>query len=169
MDAYLQLVSAGERERMNAWFHIIQGNWNAARVHMDRVDLTAAPWYDLRMFGVAYLRAGERALGETLLRRALADFDSIPHSPEWGRSNPGFDRAFIHAALGNREETIAALREWYDRGGLRTWRRDREEAWVVVADDPRFIEVVQRSEERFEEKRALIADELSRRRDRARR
>jgi hypothetical protein len=134
---------------MHAWYHLLRGDPVAARVHMDRVNLDGPPWYDLREFGVAYLRTGERARGESILRRAIADIDRAAGSPEWGRINPGFDRAYIHAILGNREESIAALEEWLDNGGLRSWQRvQSERPWDSMADEPRFLELVRRGSER---------------------
>jgi tetratricopeptide (TPR) repeat protein len=164
-DAYIQLIPAGERERMHAWFHMLLGDRQTARTHIDRVNLNDAPWYDLREFGITYVKTGERALGDSILRLAMADIDRAAGSPEWGRTNPGFDRAYIHAVLGDREASIASLREWYDNGGMRTWVRATDESWGPVADDPRFQEIVRLSQERFGERRARIAAELSRARD----
>lgn len=165
-DAYIQLVSAGERERMHAWYHILRGDPHTARAHADRLDLTNAPWYDLRAFGAMYVQAGERERGSALLHRALADIDSAAGSTEWGRRSPDFARGYVHAVLGNRERAIAALESWVQDGGMRSWTQlPDEESWKAIADDPRFLDIVRRSEQHLQEKRSHIQQELNRRRD----
>ncbi|HEX6134235.1 MAG TPA: protein kinase [Longimicrobiales bacterium] len=165
-EAYLQLITAGERERMQAWFAYIIGDLEKARAHLERLDLSAAPSYDLTAFGMAYLAMGEDSIAEPLLRRALAAIDREAGAPEWGRTNPGFSRGRVLAALGEREAAIAALQDWADNGGLRTWRRlDREPVWSSIVNDPRFQDVMRRSEERFRERQQHVMAELSRLRD----
>lgn len=75
-DSYIQLVSAGERERMYAWYDILRGDPQAARMHADRLDLRNAPWYDLRAFGAMYIQTGDRGRGTALLQRAIAALES---------------------------------------------------------------------------------------------
>lgn len=165
-DSYLQLLPPGERGRMRAWFAILAGDTDAALRHIDRLDLSAAPDYDLREFGVAYMQAGEHEHGRHLLERALRDLEVTSGVPEWSYGNPGFDAAYIHAALGNADEAIDALQAWFDQGGARSWRRlEQEHAWESLAGDPRFQQIVERSRARFLEKRARVAAELSRIRD----
>ncbi|HEX6308508.1 MAG TPA: protein kinase [Longimicrobiales bacterium] len=165
-DAFLQLTSAGERERMQVWFAFLVGDLETARTHLDRLDLSAAPSYDLTAFGMAYQQMGEDSIAEPLLRRALALVEKEAGTPEWGRTNPGYYEGLLLAALGEREAAIASLQKWADNGGLRSWRRmDRERLWSAVADDPRFQDVVRRSEERFRERRQHVMAELSRLRD----
>src|SRR5690606_6893211 len=98
--------------------------------------------------------------------RALAAMDSLANTPEWGRTDADYQRAYVYAALGRADEAIAALDQWDQRGGLVSWSRpDRQRVWSTVADDPRFTAIVRRSDERFQEKRARVLADLERMRD----
>jgi tetratricopeptide (TPR) repeat protein len=165
-DSYIQLIAPGERERMRAWYYILLGDMPAARSHIDRVDLTEAPAYDLRTFGVAYLRTGAVERGRALLERALADIAATSDVADWGYTHSEFHAAYVYAALGDAEASIAALEQWTANGGSRSWRRiDDEWVWRSLQSEPRFHDIVGITTARFSEKRSRVEAELRRRRD----
>jgi hypothetical protein len=109
--------------------------------------------------GVAYRWAGR--LEDAALQHRLA----LGRDPQYTLSL--VELGFVYHLLRQPDEaiSIASLQSWFDNGGLRAWTRDRNEHWGSVADDPRFRDIVGRSQQRFDEKRARITGEPSTRRD----
>jgi serine/threonine protein kinase len=160
-EQYVQLLSTGERDRMRAWFEFLRGDYAAAAQYIERLDLVRAPWYDLRVFGVIYDSIGRHAAGRQMLRRALDGVDVEQNAPDWPRGAFLLHRGWVHAALGEYDEALAALQAWADEGGVRTWHTlGREPTWGPLTQDPRFREIVRRSEEGYLQARATIVEAL---------
>jgi tetratricopeptide (TPR) repeat protein len=165
-DQYIQLLSTGERDRMRAWFELLQGDNEAALEYIDRLDLVRAPWYDLRVFGVAYQLAGRHEAGTAMLRRAIRGVELEHDAPDWPAGASLFHLAYVRAALGEYEAALASMQNWVDAGGVRPWDvLEREPGWGPLVQDPQFQEIMRRSEEAYLEARAGIMEALRRFRD----
>lgn len=163
LDAYLALLPPLERHRLRAWYAFIEGNPEAARAHVDRIALTAASWYDLRMYGLVYTAQGDTARGRPLLRRAMQQLLSL----ELSAGDPPYRVqlliAHAYAALGEQGEALRWLRSWEQAGGSRSWSRlDLEPGWDSVRGDREFIDLVGRTGAAFERRRMQILLALER-------
>ena len=162
LDTMLPLLDHAEQDRLAAWFEATKGDMAAARPFVDRVAPTARTSWDLWTYGFVYRGTGERAKGDSLLRRAVAVLNTDLKVPS-AEVSYRLGLARVHAALGEREASLRVLEEWAERGGQGSWANlDREPEWGAVRDDPRFQAVVDRTRAIFRADRERVARELAR-------
>ena len=156
-DAMLPMLSRVDQERMSAWFEILRGDFPAARRHADRVLAGGASSYDVAMYGAMYRRTGARARSDSLLRRWMEVQRNDDRMTGEQDSGPPLRLAYAHAILGERDAAVRELARFDSLGGLTSWKRvNTTPGWESIRDDPRFRELLDRSQLRFTASRNRI-------------
>ena len=128
-----------------AWAYLLKGMYHEALAEMDtaaRLDSSrfgahavVGPVYGRAFVGVIHGREGKRA-------EALA---TLRHLEKGSRTSPWPARAYIYAAVGDRERTLEALDQMIEQREFPQGPTLGNAIWDPVRSDPRFAQLLKKA------------------------